>query len=308
MYYFCLFPKPYLSFRETKGIELNKFNEKIEPITHSKIIEFLKEDVGAGDITTDAIIGQDIEAKAVIICHEDAIVSGLLEAIQIFNLLDCSANSLINEGDSIKKESPILKIQGKAQSILKCERTALNILGRMSGVATETSRIVEEAVKWNKDIIIASTRKTQPGFRIFDKKAVKSGGGDTHRYRLDDAVLIKDNHLKIIGSISSAVRTAKKNVSFTKKIEVEVSTIEETIEAIEAGADIVLLDNMKPQDISIIVRTLEKKQLRKKIFLEASGGINMKNIKKYSETGIDAISLGVITHSAKNINFSLDII
>lgn len=289
-------------------IELSKFQEKIEPMLYSKIMEFLLEDIGSGDITTDAIIDHDIEAEAVIICHEEAVVSGLCESILTFNLLDCSAQALVNEGDSVKKGSTILKVQGKAQSILKCERTALNILGRMSGVATKTSRVVEEAIKWNKNIVVASTRKTSPGFRIFDKKAVKSGGGDTHRYRLDDAVLIKDNHLKIIGSISSAVRTAKKKVSFTKKIEVEASTIEEAIQSVEAGADIVLLDNMKPQDISIIIKKLEKKHLRNKVFLEASGGIDLKNIKKYSEIGIDAVSIGVITHSVKNINFSLDII
>lgn len=289
-------------------IKLIKFQDKIEPRLYHKIIDFLQEDIGSGDITTDSIIDENIEAEAMIICHEDAVVSGLNEASLTFNLLECSTQLLVDEGDKVKNGSQILKINGKAHSILKCERTALNILGRMSGVTTETSELVKEATKWNKNIRIASTRKTQPGFRVFDKKAVKSGGGDTHRYRLDDAVLIKDNHLKIIGSIGLAVKIAKKKVSFTKKIEVEVSTLKESIQAIEAGADIVLLDNMKPQDVLKVVKTLEKKQLRKKVFLEASGGIDKKNIKNYSETGIDAISLGVITHSVKNINFSLDII
>lgn len=289
-------------------IELSKFQEKIEPRIRHKIMEFLQEDIGTGDITTDAIIDQNIEAEAMIICHEDAVVSGLYEASLTFNLLGCSTQFMIDEGEPVNNRSQILRIKGKAHSILKCERTALNILGRMSGVTTETNELVKEATKWNKNIRIASTRKTQPGFTMFDKKAVKIGGGDTHRYRLDDAVLIKDNHLKIIGSIDLAVKTARKKVSFTKKIEVEVSTIEESIQAVESGADIVLLDNMKPQKVSNIVKTLEKKHLRKKVFLEASGGIDKKNIKRYSETGVDAISLGTITHSVKNINFSLDII
>lgn len=289
-------------------IELSKFQEKIEPRIRHKIMEFLQEDIGTGDITTDAIIDQNIEAEAMIICHEDAVVSGLYEASLTFNLLGCSTQFMIDEGEPVNNRSQILRIKGKAHSILKCERTALNILGRMSGVTTETNELVKEATKWNKNIRIASTRKTQPGFTMFDKKAVKIGGGDTHRYRLDDAVLIKDNHLKIIGSIDLAVKTARKKVSFTKKIEVEVSTIEESIQAVESGADIVLLDNMKPQKVSNIVKTLEKKHLRKKVFLEASGGIDKKNIKRYSETGVDAISLGAITHSVKNINFSLDII
>jgi nicotinate-nucleotide pyrophosphorylase (carboxylating) len=178
----------------------------------------------------------------------------------------------------------------------------------MSGVATETNKMVKEARKANQKIRVAATRKTQPGFRIFDKKAVKSGGGDTHRLRLDDAVLIKDNHLKITGSISEAVQLARKKVSFTKKIEVEASSAEEALEAAEARADIVLLDNMIPQEVSKVIKILKERQVRSRVFLEASGGIKSENIKAYSETGIDAISIGWITHSAKNIDFSLEII
>ena len=280
----------------------------IEPNLTLKILEFLREDLGSGDITTDAIIDNEIDAKAKIVCYEKAVISGVEEAVLTFNMLKCSAQGLIKDGDSVEADTEIIKVSGKARSILKAERTALNILGRMSGVATETNKLVKEAKQVNKKIRVAATRKTLPGLRIFDKKAVKAGGGDTHRFQLDDAVLIKDNHLKITGSISTTIKLARKNVSFTKKIEVEVSSAEEALEAVEAGVDIILLDNMVPQEISKIITILREKQLRKGVFLEASGGIKIENIRMYSETGVDAVSLGVITHSAKNIDFGLEIV
>ena len=288
---------------------MSKFQEEIvEPMLIRKIMEFLEEDLGSGDITTDAIINPDIDAEALITCNEKAVVSGVKEAVLTFNLLKCSAEALIGEGDTVEKGRTVLKVRGKAQAILKCERTALNILGRMSGVASLTSILIREAIKGNQKIRIAATRKTQPGFRVFDKKAVQSGGGDTHRFRLDDAVLIKDNHLKIIGSVTKAIELARKNVSFTKKIEVEATSIKEALEAAEAGADIVLLDNMKPEDVSKVINKFEERHLRNKVVLEASGGIGLSNIKKYSKTGVDVVSLGEMTHSAKNIDFSLEII
>jgi len=282
--------------------------EIVEPRMSLKILEFLREDLGSGDITTNSIIDPERDVKAKIICNEKAVISGVEESILTFNLLKCSAQGLISEGDSVEEDTPVIKVSGKARSILKAERTSLNILGRMSGVATETNKMVKEARRANQKIRVAATRKTQPGFRIFDKKAVKSGGGDTHRLRLDDAVLIKDNHLKITGSVAEAVQLARKKVSFTKKIEVEASSVEEALEATEAGADIVLLDNMIPQEVSKVIRILKERQVRNRVFLEASGGIRSKNIKAYSETGVDAISLGWITHSAKNIDFGLKII
>ena len=282
--------------------------EMIEPNLTLKILEFLREDLGSGDITTDAIIDNEIDAKAKIVCYEKAVISGVEEAVLTFNMLKCSAQGLIKDGDSVEADTEIIKVSGKARSILKAERTALNILGRMSGVATETNKLIKEAKQVNKKIRVAATRKTLPGLRIFDKKAVKAGGGDTHRFQLDDAVLIKDNHLKITGSISTTIKLARKNVSFTKKIEVEVSSAEEALEAVEAGVDIILLDNMVPQEISKIITILREKQLRKGVFLEASGGIKIENIRMYSETGVDAVSLGVITHSAKNIDFGLEIV
>ena len=282
--------------------------EIVEISLNPKILEFLHEDLGSGDITTDSIIDAGKYVNAKIVCKDRAIISGVEESILTFNILKCSAQALVKDGDIVKSNTDIIKIHGKARSILKAERTSLNILGRMSGIATETNKLVEEAKKVNRNIRVAATRKTLPGFRIFDKKAVKTGGGDTHRFRLDDAVLIKDNHLKITGSIASTIKLARKKISFIKKIEVEASTVEEVLEAAEAGADIVLLDNMIPKEVSKVITILKERQLRKKVFLEASGGIRAENIVAYSKTGVDVVSLGAITHSVKNIDFGLDIV
>lgn len=278
-----------------------------DPVLHRKIAEFLEEDLGFGDITTDAVVNPDIYAEAQIICREDAVVSGVEEAVLTFNLLGCSAESLVKEGEQVEVGRSVLRVSGGARAVLKGERTALNILGRMSGVATETRRMVDETVKSNSNIRVAATRKTLPGFRIFDKKAVQTGGGDAHRFRLDDAVLIKDNHLAIAGSISSAVEAARRRVSLTKKIEVEVTSLAEAQEAVAAGADIVMFDNMSPGEIRRVVEALKKKGVRDKVILEASGGIGFENIRRYSGTGVDVISLGYLTHSVKSIDFTLEI-
>jgi len=178
----------------------------------------------------------------------------------------------------------------------------------MSGVATATAELVSIVTKSNKNKVrIACTRKTLPGLRYFEKRAVELGGGDTHRLRLDDAVLIKDNHLGFTDSIAGAVKTAKAKVSFTKKIEVEVTSPDQVIEAARAGADIVLLDNMSRQDVANSVASLEGKGLREKVMIEASGGITKENLASYAKTGVDVISVGAITHSAKAIDMSMEI-
>ena len=274
---------------------------------YRKIAEFLEEDIGFTDITTDAIIEPETNAEANVVCREEGVVSGIDESIVVFTLTGCSAKAMVKEGEQVEKGKIILNITGRANSILKGERTALNILGRMSGIATETRRILVETNKVNPSIKIAATRKTIPGFRFFDKKAVQTGGGDTHRLGLDDAILIKDNHIELVGSITKAIEKARKNASFTKKIEVEVSSTRNAIEAAKAGVDIIMLDNMSPKEISNTVNELKHNNLRDKIILEASGGIKMENIVSYSKSGVDVISLGYITNSVKSIDFSLDI-
>jgi nicotinate-nucleotide pyrophosphorylase (carboxylating) len=200
-----------------------------------------------------------------------------------------------------------MEIEGPARAILSGERTALNIVGRMAGIATavaEAQRIASEA---SPSVRVAATRKTLPGLRELDKKAVSLGGGDTHRLRLDDCVLIKDNHLELIPSITDAVVRAKDRVSFTKKIEVEVRTLAEAAEAAEAGADIVMFDNMSPGEIRICLGALKGRGLHEGRLFEASGGITHENLADYAGSGVDIVSMGSLTHSVRSLNVKLEI-
>lgn len=274
-------------------------------LLEEKIKEFLSEDLGFGDITTDTLIDDNSMAEAEIVFKEEGVVAGVEEAATIFELVDCKSQIIINDGERVKPQTVVLKIEGPSKNILKVERVALNILMRMSGIATATKRVVTLARIYNSKIRVAATRKTNPGFRYFDKKGVKIGGGDTHRLRLDDCVLIKNNHLKLMPSISEAIKRVLEVVSFTKKIEVEVENTAQAIEAVEAGADIVMLDNMEPIEIRNTLRELERREIRNKILIEASGGITIKNIADYAKTGVDILSLGSLTHSVQAIDISL---
>lgn len=268
---------------------------------------FLAEDLGHGDITTEALIPPHTRAKAQVVCHESATVAGLDGANLLLQHVGCVGTATVKDGGKVKPETEILRINGRAASILGVERTLLNLLSHMSGVATATAELVEIARKNKATVRIACTRKTLPGLRYFEKRAVELGGGDTHRLGLDDAVLIKDNHLSIAGSIAECVNRAKAKVSFTKKVEVEVTRPDQGVEAAEAGADIILLDNMGPETVEKTVVLLESKNLRSHVVLEASGGITKENLAGYAKTGVDVISVGRITHSAKSIDMSLEL-
>ncbi len=274
-------------------------------VLRNALAEFLKEDIGRGDIT-NAIL-PDVKAKAEIICKERAVVAGLKEACILFELVKCKAKNLVREGSFVKPNTPVITVTGNAKAILSAERTTLNVLMRMSGISTETRRFVDEVQKINHNVRIACTRKTSPGFRIFDKRAVKVGGGDMHRMRLDEMVLIKDNHLAITGSIEKAIKTAREIHRTRSKIEVEVGSLDEAIEAIEAGADIIMLDNLTPKQVRSVVDALKKKGLRKKVMIEVSGGVTHKNVKQYVAADIDMISIGSLTHSVKAVDMSLAI-
>jgi nicotinate-nucleotide pyrophosphorylase (carboxylating) len=268
------------------------------------LVKFLQEDVGAGDITSDNIICADMEAKAEIVCKSRfAIVCGLEEASMLFDICGCKSEILVKDGSKVVKGAVVMNVSGYARAILKAERTVLNIIMRMSGIATETRRTVDLA----KGVTILATRKTAPGLRYFDKKAVVLGGGATHRMRLDDMVLIKDNHLFIVSDLGKCIRLAKKNVGSSIKVECEVRTKEEALAAVAAEADTVMLDNFTPKQAQQTIRQIRRMGLRNKVKIELSGGINQNNIRQYSRTKPDFISLGYITHSSKTIDFSLEI-
>src|SRR5712691_4547828 len=268
---------------------------------------FLDEDIGHGDITTDALVDPGAKATGHVVCKERAVIAGLSESIILLKLVDCEGKSKVRDGQQVPAGTIILEVKGSGSALLKVERVLLNLLSHMSGVATATAELVNIAKKNGGSTRIACTRKTLPGLRYFEKRAVELAGGDTHRLRLDDAVLIKDNHLALAGSITETVRRAKAKVSFTKKVEVEATTPDQAVEAAHAEADIVLLDNMTPSEVKKSVNLLEAKNLRDHLLVEVSGGITRENLASYIKTGVDVISVGAITHSAKAIDMSLEL-
>ncbi len=269
--------------------------------------QMINDDIGFEDITTNALIDVGLNAHAEIISRQKGIVAGLDVAEQIFNEFGLKCHLKKSEGDILQKDDVLLTVEGNARALLTVERTVLNLMMRMSGIATLTAEMVEKARKINENIIIAGTRKTTPGLQFFEKSAIKAGGGDTHRFRLDDCVMIKDNHIALVGDLAQAIDLAKKKVSFTKKIEVEVETLEWAILAAEMGVDILMLDNMSPEEIEEVIKTLKRIGLREKLLIEASGGITSETMLDYAKTGVDIISMGFITHSAPTLDLSLEI-
>jgi len=274
------------------------------------LINFLIEDIGTGDITSNTTLSPSTSARAQIVCKtkDTAMVCGLKEAGMIFDICDCRNRTLVKDGTVVKKQTIVMDITGKALSILKAERTALNLIMRMSGIATETRKFVDAVDVYKDSIRIACTRKTVPGLRFFDKKAVSTGGGDTHRMALDDMVLIKDNHIFFSESVEKSVKLARQNVGSSLRVECEVTTLDSAIAAINAGADIIMLDNFSPSDVSRTIKEITKKGIRKRAKLEVSGGISLQNVKSYAKSRPDIISIGHLTHSPEAINFSLEMI
>jgi nicotinate-nucleotide pyrophosphorylase (carboxylating) len=282
----------------------------MEPLEYrliERVKNFLDEDLGYGDITSIALISETQKARAHLYLKEPGIVSGLAEVIILFKLLGCSVTPNKRDSEYAENGEKLLYVEGSARALLMGERLALNLVGRMSGIATQTANILEEVSNRNLRTRVAATRKTMPGLREFDKRAIMHGGGDPHRFRLDDCVLIKDNHLKLVPNISEAIKKARRRVSFTKKIEIEVKSLDEAIEAARAGADIIMFDNLTPTEIKENIRKLDELGLRKGITYEASGGITVKNAGDYAESGVDIVSLGALTHSVRSLDVKFEI-
>ncbi len=276
-------------------------------ILEKKLKEMLAEDVGQGDVTSTAVVPENLTVDSVVIAKEEGIIAGIEEAVILARSLGLNAEPEAADGDVVKKGNLILKISGNARAILSAERTILNLLSRMSGIATKTRCLSEKLQKANLNVKVAATRKTAPGLLYFDKKAVLIGGGDPHRLRLDDMILIKDNHIAIAGSVEKAVKKVK-TASFSKKIEVEVSSISDALKAVEAGVDIVMLDNFSPQKVKEAVKSLKKAGLFGKVLLEVSGGITEQNLLEYASAQVDLISMGSLTHSVKALDISLEVV
>lgn len=262
---------------------------------------FLDEDIGRGDRTTEAVVPEDLLGKARIESREIAVIAGLDIARACFAALGhVSWEPTVSDGDRVAPGDVVVRMEGPMRAILTAERTALNLLQRLSGIATMTRRYVDAIATSPAEVV--DTRKTTPGLRSLEKYAVRVGGGSNHRAGLDDGILIKDNHIAAAGSVAEAVARAAAGVPHGLKIEVEVQDLDQLDEAISAGADAVLLDNMSPQMVREAVTKAGGKAL-----LEASGGITLDTIAAYAETGVDLISVGALTHSVRAIDLSLEV-
>ena len=262
------------------------------------ILNALKEDSGKGDITTNLIVKKKQKASAVLLAKEEGIVAGLNIAKQLDR--NISWRPFVKDGDLVQPGVTIAEVKGNLRSLLTGERTALNFLQRMSGIATSTALYVETIKGTNTKIL--DTRKTVPGLRLLDKYAVKTGGGTNHRIGLYDMLLIKDNHIKAAGSIKSAVQKIKKGLKKKIKIEVETTNLDEVREALDSKVDIIMLDNMTPETMTEAVKLINGN-----VKTEASGNVDLKRVRAIAETGVDYISIGALTHSVKALDISMKI-
>jgi nicotinate-nucleotide pyrophosphorylase (carboxylating) len=276
-------------------------------VLEEKLRQLLAEDVGQGDATSAAVVPAGLTVDAAIVSKEAGVAAGIEETTILAESLRLRVKAEVADGEKIRNRQTVMKISGDAQTILSAERTILNLLSRMSGIATATRRLMEKLQKANLTAKIAATRKTAPGLSFFDKKAVLIGGGDPHRLRLDDLILIKDNHVAIAGSVENALKRAKQAASFSKKIEAEVTSTADAMKAAEAGADIVMLDNFSPSQVEETVEALKKAGYFGKVLLEVSGGVTEQNILDYASAQVDVISMGALTHSVKALDVSLEI-
>ncbi len=260
----------------------------------------LREDIGSGDITTQATVDPELISQAELVAKEDFILAGIDVAAEVFRFLDPAVafERLIEDGEKVKKGDVLAWLKGPAASLLQGERVALNLLQRMSGVATLTAKFVAEVV--GTEAVVVDTRKTMPGLRSLDKYSVRAGGGTNHRTSLYDGVLIKENHIAAAGGITTAIERACFRAPHTMKIEVETTTIAEVNEALQAGADIILLDNMTPALLQEAVQLIGGRAKA-----EASGGVNLETVREIAETGVDLISVGALTHSARAVDVSM---
>jgi len=272
----------------------------VEPIVRAALLE----DLGrAGDITTDAVIPADARLQGAVVAREPGVISGVDAALLAFTLIDPAVTVTIDrpDGSRIERGEAVLRVEGPARSILSAERVALNLICRMSGIATATAALVG-AIRSHGHARIVCTRKTTPGLRSLEKHAVRAGGGANHRFGLDDAVLIKDNHIAMAGGVRPALERARAAVGHLVKIEIEVDTLEQLDEVLEVGADAILLDNMGPDTLSEAVKRVDKRAIT-----EASGRITAATAPAIAATGVDLISAGWITHSAPILDLGLDV-
>lgn len=269
---------------------------------HTSIISFLQEDVGRGDLTSEAIFSSHEMGRAKIVARQLFVAAGVTSvASEVFKLQNSAIETIngVEDGDLVQPGDTILVLSGPVIDILKAERVALNLLQRLCGIATMTRRFVEKVEKYS--VRIVDTRKTTPGLRMFEKYAVCVGGGTNHRFNLTDGVLIKDNHIAACGSISEAVSRVRRSIPHTLRVEVETDTLEQVEECLRCGVDIIMLDNM---DAAVMVKAVQI--INGRALVEASGGVSLETVENIAKTGVDLISVGALTHSAGSCDIGLD--
>jgi len=277
-------------------------------ILEERLRRFVEEDVGHGDVTTFYTVPRAMVVEAEVVAKEKGVIAGVDEALIFAETFGVKAKALVRDGSRTRPNTRVIHFEGDAATLLTIERTLLNLLSRMSGIATHTSQLVEKIRRAGYRTVVAATRKTAPGMSYFDKKAVIIGGGDPHRWGLDDMILIKDNHIAIAGSIRQAVTKVREKASFSKRIEVEVANLRDVLETAKAGVDIIMLDNFTSKQAQKAVDLLKANKLRKRVLVEASGGITKQTLLKYAKAGVDIVSLGEITQNSKALDMSLEIV
>ena len=273
-------------------------------ILTSEIERFIEEDLGANDISCTLVPEKEI--KAIVFVKQDCVVAGIPIAQRIFEYFGLDSSTKHKDGDKLESGETIFEISGNAVSVLRAERIVLNFLGHLSGIATNTREYVE-AVRQYSDVKVAGTRKTTPGIRKFEKLAIIAGRGDPHRFDLSETIMIKDNHVNMMG-LENAINSAKELAGFTQKIDVEVESVENATLAAKMGVDIIMLDNMSPGQVIQVVEALKSEDLRNNAILEVSGGIDLSNISEYAKTGVDVISVGSLVHKSQWIDISLEFV
>ncbi len=277
-------------------------------ILAKRILEWVEEDAPLGDITSEYLAPEGTKVEAAIIAKSEGVVACLNDIVQALRVLGIDSRTLVREGESIRGSQEIAILRGDAKRILLLERTVLNVLSILFGIATKTKRFVEMVRRVNPRVRVAATRKTIPGLRELSKKAVAIGGGDTHRLSLSDAILIKDNHIALVGGVERAIELAKSRKSFVHKVEIEVSNIEDALKAARLGVDAILLDNMGVEEVAQVLGELSRLGLRDKVIVEVSGGIDEDNIVEYAKLGPDVISTSSITMRPDKVDLSLEIL
>jgi nicotinate-nucleotide pyrophosphorylase (carboxylating) len=267
------------------------------------IVEIMREDIGFRDVTTAALLPKNMELRAEMVAIGEGICAGVEEAAHLLKSNTLNVNEKMKEGTEMKEGDVLLEVSGNSRRLFEAERTALNIIQRMSGIATMTNKAVKLAREVNPKVRITCTRKTVLGY--LDKKSVEIGGGDPERWTLADEIIVKRNHLRVVGSVEECLRRAKAHVSFTKKICIEVNNANDALEAAKNGADVVMFDNMPHEEIEKSLKLLKENGLREKVLVELSGGITLEKVKDYAKHDVDYISMGCLTHSPKAIDVNL---